>query len=198
MKAKAIETSAKLFAEEQEMSFQVKDISSGSTHEFRVELSELANNWEAYLAALFFATKTRLRNATAGQGYEAAVEAVSEVVASINAGKWESRAREPGEGRSSPLIRAIAVVLFGGDTAKAQEHYDSDLVNLAKSRGISLDPDDEDEEWKSALRKLKADYRRDLMKVPAIKKELLRLEAEQQMAAARRKLEAANAVQVLE
>ena len=198
MKPKAIETSAKLFAEGQEMSFQVKDISSGSTHEFLIELSGLASNPEALLAAIFFATKTRLRNATAGASFETAVEAVSELASSINAGQWVSRVREPGESRQSPLIRALANIIYGGDTAKAQAHYDADLVNLAQSKGVKLDPDDDDEAGKLALRNLKAGYRRDLMKVPAIKRELLRLEAEAQMEAAKRKLAAADAVQVPE
>ena len=198
MKAKALETSAKLLAEESAMFFVVKDIATGATRHFRVALSGLIDNPEALLAAVFFATKTRLRNTTAGQTFETACEAVSEMVASIDAGKWESRAREPGESRASPFIRALAAVLFGGDTAKAQSHYDSDLANLARSKGVSLDPDDDDDEGKAALRKLKADYRRDLMKVPALRKELLRLEAEAQMEAARRKMAAADAVQLPE
>ena len=196
MKAKAIESSARLFAEESAMSFSLKDIASGSTREFRVDLSGLLSNPEPLLAALFFGAKTRLRNATAGQDFEAAVEAVSELASSINAGQWESRAREASEGRSSPLIRAIATIIYGGDVVRAQAQYDADIAQQAEAKGVSLDPDDE--EGKAALRKLKADYRKELMKVPAIKKELLRLEAQQQMEAARRKLAAADAVQVPE
>ena len=198
MKAKSIESSAKLLAEEQAMFFSVRDITNGSTRNFRVDLAGLLSNPEPLLAALFFATKTRLRNATAGQEFSTACEAVEEMATAISEGRWESRVREPGEARTSPLIRALAAVLFGGDTAKAQEHYDLDLANLAKSKGVICDPEDDDEAGKLALRKLKADYKRDLMKVPALKKELLRLEAEAQMAAAKRKLEAANAVQVPE
>ena len=196
MKAKSLKTTAVLDAFMRATSFEVKDLESGSTRNFRVDLSGLLSNPESLLLAVYFAVKTRLRNATAGQDFKAAVEAVSEMATAISEGRWESRAREAGETRTSPLIRALAAILFNGDVGKAQAHYDTDLANLAKSKGINLDPDEDDEAGKLALRKLKADYKRDLMKVPALKKELLRLEAEAQMEAARRKMAAADAVQV--
>jgi len=196
MKPKSLKSTAAFDAHARAMSFRIEDLGNGSTREVRVDFTTLLDNVESLLSAVYFAAKTRLRNATAGQAFDDAVEAVEEMASSISAGKWESRAREPGESRASPLIRAIASVLFAGDTRKAQDHYDSDIAQQARARGVDLDPDDE--EGKSALRKLKADYKRDLMKVPAIKRELLRLEAEAQMEAARRKLEAAEAVQVPE
>ena len=198
MKAKAIESSAKLFAEGQAMSFSLKDIATGSTREVRVDLSGLLANPEHLLAALFFAAKTRLRNTTAGQTFEAAVEAVEEMATAISEGRWESRAREPGESRRSPLIMAIATALFGGDAVRAQTQYDADIVQQARAKGVDPYPDDDDSEGRAKLSEVKREYRKQLMKMPAIKRELLRLEAEQQMEAARRKLAASQAVQVPE
>ena len=195
MKARSLKTNSKLYSDH-EVEFEVQDLETGSTKAVLVDLKSLLANSKGIVDALYFAVKTRLRNATAGQGFNDAVEAVSEMAVAISEGRWEARVREAGESRASPLIRAIASVLFAGDTRKAQDHYDSDIAQQARARGIDLDPDDE--AGKSALRKLKADYRRDLMKVPALKRELLRLEAEAQMEAARRKMAAADAVQVPE
>ena len=155
-------------------------------------MTALLDNPKACAEALVFAVRTRLRNATGGKTLAEAIEIVAEMAAAINAGKWEARARESGETRHSPLIVALAQVLFGGDVDAAQAEYDAAIAAACAEAKVDPDPADDDDEGKKALRKVKADYRKAMVKTPAINAALLRLEADAALKAAQAKVDAAN------
>lgn len=191
MKAKTLSSKATLTGNSAVMT--IKDEQTGVAEQVKFDLSALLQNPTALAQALFFAARTRLRNSTGGKSLAVAVEIVSEMAASITAGKWEVRAREAGETRHSPLIQAIAAVLFSGDLDAAQSEYDAAIAATCAAQHVDPDPADDDEAGRAALRKIKTAYRKELCKTPAVNAALLKLEAEAAMKAAQAKVDAAKA-----
>lgn len=189
MKAKALSSKAVLKGHSATMT--IKDEQTGASEAVAFDLSALLQNPAALAEALFFAARTRLRNSTGGKTLAEAVEIVREMAESITAGKWEARAREAGETRHSPLIQAIAAVLFAGDLDAAQAEYDAAIAATCAAQNVDPDPADDDEAGRAALRKIKTAYRKELQKTPAINATLLRLEAEASQRATDAKLKAA-------
>ena len=193
MESKNLKSAAELDAAGT-MAFVLSD-KDGNREKVVVSLAALLADSAAAQKAIFFAVKTRLRNSTGGKAFAEALNIVKELADDIGAGKWVARTREAGETRHSPLIRAMARVLFGGDAPdgleKAQSQYEADIAALAAAAKVNPDPDDDDADGKKALSKIKRDYRKKLENHPALKAAILGLEAEASMAAAQRKAEEA-------
>jgi hypothetical protein len=190
MKAKSLKSTYAVSGSSFDMN--LIDVATNAKESVSINLDALLANPKALVEALVFAARTRLRNSTGGKSLTEAYEIVAEMAAAINAGKWEARAREAGETRHSPLILALAQVLFGGNVDEAQAEYDAAIAAACADAKVDPDPAEDDEEGRKALRKVKADYRKAMTKTPAINAALLRLEADAALKAAQAKAEAAD------
>jgi hypothetical protein len=155
------------------------------------KLGELAQK------AILFATKTMLRNATAGRmdKPEDALKAVKTRVEALMAGKWQAHREggERGESEHSQLARALALVQ-GCEPADAAA-FIAQLINEAlEENGIDPDSDSETltDEEKAKQKKIVRETKKGISEDPGVAVQLAKIRADE---AAKKAAEAVKAAE---
>jgi len=169
--------------------YSLKDEASGETKQFTLDLAALMANPAEAFKALANGVRIRMREATGGKTFEDAVALLADFAAAVNGGAYPTRTREAGETRSSPLLVALANVLYSGDTAVAQAEYDKLLADAAAAKGIDLD--DESPDGVKAARALRRAVQAQLTAMPKVAAALEALKLEAAEAAIKRQRERA-------
>lgn len=168
-----------------EATYTLTDVAEGASQAVRVPLGEIFAGFADMPAiaqkALAFGTRTRLRNSTGGATFAEALETVKGLVEEMLAGSWAAaRATGGGETRASIFVEAISRASNGKYTvADALALYDAKVEEVAKSRGIDLE-DDSDENVK-AINKVRSDVRKAIIeKAPAVELAMLDIKRERE------------------